>query len=130
MNLERLQVMKELAEEACPFIFKDAMLELIAALEACQAELAEDKKELYEMRGAMITSSTAMKVAGKKIAASQAEVELMRGLNVGNLEDRRYDRKRLVEMEKKLFASQAEVERLGGELIVVSAIAKVVKENG
>ena len=64
------------------------------AYAASQAELAEDKKELYEMRGAMITSSTAMKVAGKKIAASQAEVELMRGLNVGNLEDRRYDRKR------------------------------------
>jgi len=56
------------------------------------------------------------------LADSQAEVELERGLNVGNLEDRRYDRKRLVEMEKKLFASQAEVERLRGMLLI--------KENG
>ena len=46
----------------------DDMKQLIAALEEAHAELDEDDKtELYEMRAAMITSSSAMKTACKKI---------------------------------------------------------------
>ena len=59
------------------------------------------------------------------LADSQAEVELERGLNVGNLEDRRYDRKRLVEMEKKLFASQAEVERLQAQAETLARLSEI-----
>ena len=137
MNPERLQVMKELAEEACPFIFKDAMLELIAELEEAWQDIATQNADL----GKIIEDTTVQLEASQQELAELLDTKrefikakpLRKQLVIANDHNELLERiidgyrsgykefkddfaKTRIRLEAELAAAQAEVARLEDEL--------------